>query len=111
MNASERSPLPWRRHDDDCIRSEDSTYWVSRARSDRWPGGYVYTAAWRPQDAKRDGEHLGCYGSADEAKSACEAHRDGRGAAIGTPPARVVAAQAPAAPDPAGAVTATVITE
>lgn len=66
--------IPWRRHDDDCIRSEDSTYWISRARVG---GAMVYTAAYRPQDLKRDGVHLGCHDSGAAAKQACERHREG----------------------------------
>lgn len=67
--------ITWRRHDEHCIRSEDSTYWISRAPV---PGrGMVYTAAWRPQDAKLDGVHLGCHLDPAEAKAACQTHAEG----------------------------------
>jgi len=68
--------ITWRKHDEHCIRSEDACYWISRADV---PGrGMVYTAAWRPQDAKRDGVHLGCHASGDAAKAACERHAAGQ---------------------------------
>ncbi len=65
--------IPWRRHDDDCIRSEDAAYWISRAPvMDRM----VYTAAYRPQNDRADGLHLGCHMDPAEAKAACERHAD-----------------------------------
>ena len=75
-DGNPRGPgLTWRRDDADRIRSEDATYWVTRAPV---PGrGMVYTAAYRPQDLKRDGVHLGCHDSGAAAKQACERHREG----------------------------------
>lgn len=66
--------ISWRRHDDDCIRSEDACYWISRAPV---MGRMVYTAAYRPQDVRLDGVHLGCHMDPAEAKAACERHREG----------------------------------
>ena len=81
MTGNEGQPaMVWRRHDDDCIRSEDSTYWISRAPVPS--RGLVYTAAYRPQDLKRDGVHLGCHASGDAAKAACAAHAAGQLEAI-----------------------------
>ncbi len=65
--------ISWRRHTDDTIRSVDSTYWISRAPVPN--RGMVYTAAFRPQDTKRDGVHLGCHLDAAAAKAACEQHK------------------------------------
>ena len=67
--------ITWRRHDEHCIRSEDSAYWISRAPV---MGRTVYTAAYRPQDDRRDGVHLGCHLEAAEAKAACERHAAGQ---------------------------------
>ena len=74
-----KSGIAWRRHDEHCIRSEDACYWISRAPID---GRYVYTAAWRPQDDRADGLHLGCHPDADRAKAACCAHAAGQREAI-----------------------------
>jgi hypothetical protein len=71
--------ITWRRHDDDCIRSEDACYWISRAPV---MGRMVYTAAWRPQDLKRDGVHLGCHDSGTAAKEACARHAEGSARAV-----------------------------
>lgn len=69
-----KAGIAWRRHDEHCIRSADACYWISRAPV---MGRMVYTAAWRPQDLKRDGVHLGCHDSGAAAKQACERHREG----------------------------------
>lgn len=66
--------IAWRKVDADRIRSACWCYWVTRAPSDRWASGWVYTAAWRSQDGKSIGEHLGCHDSGAAAKQACEEH-------------------------------------
>lgn len=71
----------WRKVDGDRIRSDCGCYWVVRDPSSRWASGYVYTAAWRPQDAKAMGDHLGCHDSGAAAKAACEEHATRRAAA------------------------------
>lgn len=71
--------ITWRRHDEHCIRSEDACYWISRAPV---MGRMVYTAAWRPQNDRADGLHLGCHPDADRAKAACAAHAAGQLEAI-----------------------------
>lgn len=73
--------IRWAKVDSDRIRSDCWCYWVTRAPSDRWSGGYVYTAAWRPQEPKALGEHLGCHDSGAAAKQACEEHQARRVAA------------------------------
>jgi hypothetical protein len=70
--------IAWRKVDNDRIRSDDSTYWVTRAPV---MGRMVYTAAWRPQDVKQMGKHLGCHDSGTAAKQACEEHAQQRVAA------------------------------
>ena len=80
MTRTDQNPgIVWRRHDEHCIRSEDSTYWISRAPV---MGRMVYTAAWRPQNDRADGLHLGCHPDADRAKAACAAHAAGQLEAI-----------------------------
>lgn len=69
--------IVWRRDHEDRIRSEDSTYWITRAPVTRAP---VYTAAYRPQDAKVMATHLGCHDDAAAAKQACETHAAQRAA-------------------------------
>lgn len=71
--------ITWRRHDEHCIRSADACYWISRAPV---MGRMVYTAAWRPQNDRADGLHLGCHPDADRAKAACAAHAAGQLEAI-----------------------------
>lgn len=71
--------ITWRRHDEHCIRSADAAYWISRAPID---GRYVYTAAWRPQDGRHDGVHLGCHDSGTAAKEACARHAEGSARAV-----------------------------
>lgn len=73
--------IRWAKVDSDRIRSDCWCYWVTRAPSSLWASGMVYTAAWRPQDAKQQGEHLGCHDSGAAAKQACEEHATRRVAA------------------------------
>lgn len=70
--------IRWVKVDADRIRSDCWCYWVTRAPMAR---GMVYTAAWRPQDAKAMGVHLGCHDSGAAAKQACEEHASTRAAA------------------------------
>lgn len=63
--------IRWRKVDDDRIRSDCWCYWVVR---DRVMGVEVFTAMYRPQDVRLDGQRLGEYRSGADAKAACNAH-------------------------------------